>query len=230
MPIRSAPIAKRFACVAIALAAVLYVGGCGILAPEKDPARFAVLASVDEMPGSIAATSADPSKPESSVHFGLGPITMPDYLLRTEVVTRREGTRIVPSATERWSEPFDRAVERVLGIDLERKLGVGRIAHYPWYRTDRPDVQIQVAFARCEREEGGKIVVAARWTLRDLREGGQTIERESRIEREAASEDGSSTALALSQALADLATEVAQARAPQAQPAKDASPLSAEIH
>jgi uncharacterized lipoprotein YmbA len=192
---------------------------CSLLSPEKDPTRYAVLASVDEISGAAAGASAQaaseasaPSAPNvPNVRYGLGPIAVPDYLLRTEIVTRHDGTRIVPSATERWSEPFDRGVERVLAIDLERALGTRRIAHHPWYATDRPDLQIEVAFSRCEREDKGHVVVAAHWTLRQLPESGPAVERQSRIERNVAGADGASTALALSQALADLAAEIAQA-------------------
>jgi uncharacterized lipoprotein YmbA len=208
--IHARSIGSGLSCAALAAVLRFTASSCSIRSPGKDEARFAVLASVDEMPGATGAM-ADSQAPASSVRFGLGPITLPDYLLRTEIVTRRDGTRIVPSPTEHWSEPFDRAVERVLGIDLERALGAGRIAHYPWYRSDRPDVQIQIAFARCEREESGKVVLAARWTVRGLDDEAKAIERESRIERQAASAAGSSTALALSQALADLAAEIAQA-------------------
>jgi uncharacterized lipoprotein YmbA len=202
----------RNAC--LAALTLLGLSACSILSPEKDPTRYAVLASVDDFSGAAvgAAGQADASAPSASnVRYGLGPIAMPDYLLRTEIVTRHDGTRLVPSATERWSEPFDRGVERVLAIDLERALGAGRIVHHPWYATDRPDVQIEVAFSRCEREDKGRVVVAAQWTVRQFPESGPVLERQSRIERNVTGSDGASTALELSQALAELASEIAQA-------------------
>lgn len=211
---------------ATALLLMFAATACSFLSPEKDKTRYAVLASVDELPGGAPAEmDADTAR---TLRVGLGPIALPDYLLRSEVVTRHDGTRIVPSETERWSEPFDRGVERVLAVDLERALGAGRIVHHPWYQTNRPDVQIEVAFARCEREAlpkgASKVVVAARWTVRELADSGRTIERESRIEKPDSGADGASTALALSQALADLAAEIAEAqKASPSAPARSAA-------
>jgi uncharacterized lipoprotein YmbA len=205
--IRVNPSTRRSGALIVPIA---LLSACSFLSPGKDTSRYAVLASVDELSSGPAAAQ----ETASAARVGLGPVTLPDYVLRPEIVTRRDGTRLEPSATERWAEPFDRAVERVLGIDLERELGAGRIEHHPWYATNRPDVQIQIAFARCEREETGKVVVAARWTVRALAESGTVIERESRIERDAPGREGATTALALSQALAEMCAEIARAAAP----------------
>jgi uncharacterized lipoprotein YmbA len=193
---------------ALVVLGTLACPACSLLSPPKDPTRFAVLASVDEMPG--AARPGAPAPP-SAVRVGLGPVTLPEYVRRSAIVSRIDGTRLVPSGTERWAEPLDRAVVRVLAIDLERTLGVGRIVNHPWYDSDRPDVQIEIAFSRCEREEPGQIVVAARWSVRHLSGDQPPIERESRIERKTNGPDGASTALALSQALADLCREIKSA-------------------
>ena len=185
---------------------------CGLLAPRADENRFAVLASVDELPGNAPAVAAEASSPQ---RLGLGPVTLPEYVRRSEIVTRVDGTRLVLSDTERWAEPFDRAVVRVLAADLRRATGAGRVVLHPWYESDRPDLQVEIAFSRCERTETGQVVVAAHWCVRDLAGEAGPIERDSRIERPAAGPEGASTALALSQALAELTREIAAARATQ---------------
>jgi len=185
---------------------ILGCPSCSLLSPRDDATRYAVLASVDELPGAAAhEAEATPS----AVRVGLGPVTLPEYVRRTEIVSRIDGTRLVPSATERWAEPLDRAFVRVLAIDLQRALGAGRIVNHPWYESDRPDVQIEIAFSRCEGDESGQIVVAAHWRVRRLSGEQPPIERESRIERKTTGPGGASTALALSQALADLCREIA---------------------
>jgi len=188
---------------------MLALPGCGLLSAPTDSTRYAVLASLDELPGEAAPGVAAQN---SSVRVGLGPVTLPEYVRRPEIVSRVNGTRIVLSATERWAEPLDEALVRVLAIDLERSLGVGRIVDYPWYECDRPAQQIEIAFSRCERDETGNVVVVARWSLRDLEGGTAPIEKDSRIVRETTGSGGASTALALSQALAELSREIAGAR------------------
>lgn len=180
---------------------------CQLLPPPDDSTRYAVLASLDE----LSAEAVAPAPTNSSVRVGLGPVTLPEYVRRSEIVSRVAGTGIVLSETERWAEPLDRAVVRVLAIDLERTMGAVRVVHHPWYERDRPDVQIEIAFSRFERDDSGPVVVAARWSVRQLEGGAALIERESRIERETAGQDGASTAMALSQALAELCREIAGA-------------------
>ena len=192
----------------LAVLGILCFPACSFLSAQKDPTQYAVLASVDELPGAAAhGAQATPS----TVRVGLGPVTLPEYVRRSEIVSRIDGTRLVLSATERWAEPLDRAFVRVLAIDLQRTLGAGRIVNHPWYESDRPDVQIEIAFSRCESDESGQMVVAARWSVRQLGGTRPPIERESRIERKTTGLGGERTALALSQALADLCREIALA-------------------
>lgn len=187
----------------------LLLGGasCGLLSPKPDTTRFAVLASVDEL-GSVAPSSGEAGP---SLYLGLGPITIPDYLRRAALVTREDGTRLVPSPTERWAEPFDRSLERVLAIDLRREPGVGSLIVYPWYESERPAVQVEIAFSRCERDESSGVVVAARWEIRWLDGSRAPIARETRLERPVASADGAETAKAISEALAELCREIGNA-------------------
>ena len=55
-------------------------------------------------------------------------------------------------------------------------LGVGRVVPHPWYATERPDVQIEVAFSRFERDESGRVrgraleAALARWNAGRPRE------------------------------------------------------------
>ncbi len=186
--------------------AVLCCSACTFLAPEPDPTRFAVLASVDDLPD--APRAADTA---TGLTVGLGPIVVPEYLLRPEIQTRTAGTRLVPSLTERWGEPLDRGIERVLSIDLKRVVGAERIVIHPWYATESPDVQVRIALTRFEREDSGKVVVRATWSIRRLGSDAPPVERESHFERATASGDGASAALALSLALAELANEIAAA-------------------
>jgi paraquat-inducible protein B len=195
------------ATVAVVLAG-FGAAACSLFSPASTPIHYAVLVPVQELPG------ADPAPPPSSaVRVGLGPVALPEYLLRPSLVSREHGTRLVASETERWAEPLDRSVERVLALDLQHAMGVARLIPHPWYASERPDLQIEIAFSRFEREESGRVVVQAAWSLRPLaRDPAQgepaRIERMSKIEHEAGA-DGPGTALALSRALADLSREIA---------------------
>lgn len=187
------------------LLAVPLCAACALFSPRSAPLRYAVLVPLQELPGAALAPV-----PSGTLRAGLGPVTLPDYLRRPSIVSRQEHTRLVPSDTERWAEPLDRAVERVLAMDLQHVLGVARVNAHPWYETERPDVQIEIAFTRFEHDDSGKVIVAASWSLRRLDGSQPRIERESHLERSAGM-DGAAIALALSRALADLCGEIALA-------------------
>lgn len=197
----------RSTCIAgAALAAALSCSSCSLLSPSGDPTRFAVLATVDDLPDASPAGTA-----ASGLTLGVGPIGLPEYLRRMEIQTRTDGTRLLPSPTERWGEPLDRGVERVLSIDLARALGAERVVLHPWYATEKPDVQVRIAFSRFEREAPGQVILRARWSIRRLGSDAPAVEHETNLQRPVAQADGASTALALSHALAELSREIAAA-------------------
>jgi uncharacterized lipoprotein YmbA len=190
------------------VALVLASAGCSVLPAPPAPPGYLVLVAAEELP------EAPPAAPRAASHegaltLGLGPITLPAYLLRGELVAR-EGTRLLPSPTERWAEPLELGVERVLGADLRRALGVGPLVAHPWYATEQPDVQVELVFARLERDQSGNAVADAAWTIRRLDGDARTVEGRSVVEYPVAA-DGAATALALSRALADIADEIARA-------------------
>jgi len=173
---------------------------CGLLSPQADPTRYAVLASVDELSGPASpAAEAD-----SAQSIGLGPISFPDYLRNAAMVTREGGTRLVRSPTERWAEPFERSLERVLVLNLRREPAVSGVILYPWYATERPAVQVQIDFSRCERDANAGVVVAARWQVRWLDGSREPIDQETRVVRPSVSAEGDQVALAISEALAEI--------------------------
>ncbi len=179
---------------------------CGLLAPEPDQTRFAVLASVDELSG----FPVNPSTAAAALQIGLGPITVPDYLRRSAIVTREGGTRLVPSPTESWAEPFERSLERVLETNLRREPRVGSVILHPWYETERPQVQVEIAFSRCERDAALGVVVEAHWKVRRL-DGGEPQEHETHLELPCAGADGADVARAISEALAELCKQIGAA-------------------
>ena len=105
---------------------VLAVGAAACLGPRPDPSTFYVL--------SAAATPAETVRPLNA-KVGLGPVSLPDYLDRSELVTRLSDNQLAVSATERWAEPFEASLLRALGSNLDRLLRPEGRVDYPWYRS-----------------------------------------------------------------------------------------------
>ncbi|MFZ2062196.1 MAG: ABC-type transport auxiliary lipoprotein family protein, partial [Candidatus Binatus sp.] len=88
-----------------------------ILAPQKDISKFYLLTPTAD---TATATSGTVPAQSSSDNFtlGLGPIKLPPYLDRPEVVTRAAPNRLELSKEDRWGESLQNGFTRAMERDL----------------------------------------------------------------------------------------------------------------
>ena len=144
------------------LIAACFAAGCSPLAPRPDHSKLFVLTAVAEVPSPV--TAANSSRP---LAIGLGPIDFPDYLKRSQVVTRTSANELDLSPIDRWGEPLDENFRRVLSEDLAQMLGAQNIEDYPWSRKLDINYQIVVSVQRFETNADGQSQLIARWRIRD---------------------------------------------------------------
>jgi len=171
------------------------------LSPRRDDSKFFVLSPVGADPGSTGSRQ---------ILVGLGPIKMPAYLDRQEVVTRVAPNRLELSGGDRWAEPLDSDFTRVLAQNLSSDLGTPRITFYPWYNTTRVDFQVKVNVYRFESDKDGKVDLTAHWQVLSGT-GKLLIVRDSSYTETAKPGDTSDAAAAMSRALGRLSQEIASA-------------------
>jgi uncharacterized lipoprotein YmbA len=188
------------------LVAWLTLGGCSVLAPQRDPSRFFTLSPMTE--AGLDAKPPSGSGGTSRLTYGLGPVTLAAYLDRNEIATRVNPTEVVYSPTERWAEPPESEIARTLLRNLSALLGPDRIV--PWPTAVRVDRQIEVAVLRFERVGTGACELTARWSVKDLHTGRLVVLKESTFTHPAASPGAAETVSALSADVADLSREIAQ--------------------
>lgn len=96
----------------------------------------------------------------------LGPVTVPDYLDRTDMVRRATADRLEVSESERWAETLRAGLQRVLAADLANRLGPGF-----WVggaRSGQADVEVPVDVEAFERDPEGRMVLTASWDIRPV--------------------------------------------------------------
>ena len=194
------------------LCAILTVAITGCLSPRKDDSKFYVLSPVGSDPASSAT-----SRP---ILLGLGPIKLPAYLDRQEVVTRVAPNRVDLSSVDRWAEPLDSDFTRVLAQNLSADLGTQRITFYPWYNTTSVDFQVKIDVYRFETSADGKIDLTAHWQIVSGI-GKLLVVRDSTYTETSKPGDAGDAAAAMSRALGRLSQEIASVI--QAQPLPSAS-------
>lgn len=195
----------------VAVAAVaLAAGACSILEPREDPTRLFLLTSIGETaaPAAPAASKEEPAPADAAKGWiGLGPVTVPSYLERPEIVRRASEHELAPARSDRWAEPLDRAVLRVLAQDLAQVTG-RRVVAYPWKTALAPACIVAVDLTRFEAVEGKRVELAADVDVSGPA-GAPTARRHEKIAVALAADDGGAIAKAMSAALAELAGKIA---------------------
>jgi hypothetical protein len=195
----------RFAALA-AGAASLALASCA----DSQPTRFYTLAAMPDAPG-----EAMPALPPD-LSVGIGPVTLPPYLDRPQLVTRAGSNRAVLAEFDSWVEPLQGMFARVLAENLALLLGTDDVLMLPQRRALALDYQVEVDVTRFDVDTSGSAVLDARWWV--LGRDGERLLRSGRstISEPTQAGDYTAAAGALSRALGAMSLEIAQAIADQA--------------
>ena len=183
----------------------LSLAACGALSPRPDFSKFYTLTAI-ALPGTTTTKDSD-----IPVSLGVGPITLPGYLDRQEIVTRVSPNRIDLSENDRWAEPLETNFTRVLGQNLSVLLHTDRLVFFPWEFNRRPNYQVTVEVLRFEANAGGNVQLSARWTILDTGKKIPLQAGESNLTRQPASASTDAFVAALSEVLGELSREIANA-------------------
>jgi len=145
--------------------------------------------------------------PELAV--GVGPVDLPGYLDRQQIVTRPGGSRVRYDEFNRWVGMLDSEIPRALGNNLRVLLASDRIVAYPTIANFPLDYRVTVEIERFDAERGGEALLVARFIIQSG-EGGDALSVErSDLRREVESRSYSDLAAAHSELLADLSRAIA---------------------
>jgi len=209
---RSGMGARAVARSVVFLAVASAVGACSLLDPREDPTRLFVLTSIGETAAPAAPTADAAPADAAKGWIGLGPVTVPSYLERPEIVRRASEHELTPARSDRWAEPLDRAVLRVLAQDLAQVTG-RRVVAYPWKTTLAPACVVEVGVTRFEAVEEKRVELVVDVDVRRAPDAAP-VRRHERIEVALPASDGGAIAKAMSEAAAELARRIAAALAP----------------
>jgi uncharacterized lipoprotein YmbA len=180
--------------------ALLVLSGCLGSSP---PTQFYLLPSLTG-----GAVSPPASVGQRDLTLGVGPVTVPPYLDRPQIVTRTSRAKLALAAFDQWAGPLADTLARVLAEDLALVIPTERVVLYPWPRTMDPDYQLTVEVLQFDRGPGGEVVLVARWSLLD-RDGKERVMRTARLSQVAGGADYEATVTAMGRTLEGLAQDMA---------------------
>ncbi len=112
----------------------------------------------------------------SGIALGVGPITLPDYIDRGEVVFQSQENRFEIPYERRWAGTLRGTTTRVLGTNLARRLSTGNLHLYPWEPGTRLRYQVRVEIRQFHAVSGGDAILQCVWSVED-KGSGQTVLR-----------------------------------------------------
>lgn len=132
---------------------ILLFGGCALTAPT----RFYVLDSPSQ--------TGPQDQGRGCVVLGVGPVEIPAYLDRPQIVVRVSPNEIQPSDFEQWGEPLSQGIARVLAEAISGELCIKRVEFFPWKSYSGVDYQVTLRVKRFEASPAQKVELLAHWSL-----------------------------------------------------------------
>ncbi len=133
----------------VAALLLLLVTACSATAPS----HHYLLRAAESLPAS-----------NSRIGVGVGPISIPEYLQRDNLVLSGSGSRLDIRSHERWAEPLDQGIGRVLALNLAGLLQTQDVQSYPWHPRRQPAYAVKLRVLELDAGEREARMVAE-WLL-----------------------------------------------------------------
>ncbi|QLH40097.1 MAG: membrane integrity-associated transporter subunit PqiC [Defluviicoccus sp.] len=173
---------------------------------QRNPTTYYTLAAES----SPANTPAPASARRGPAIVALGPVQMPDYLDRPQIVVRETDYRLHLATTDVWAAPLSDMVPRVLIDDLSRRLPGTRVVGFPQVSGPNFEYRVSVDITRFDVDAEGTATLAARWQIYPAASTRAVVVEDSTAERRSSESGYPAAVAALSGTLADLSDRIAQ--------------------
>jgi uncharacterized protein len=179
------------------------LASCSVLTPRPDPSRFFVLTALPDVPS--------PTTGKHLSSLGVGPILLPRYLDRPEIVTRVGPNEVRPAVFDYWAGSLSHQFQTVLTQNLQTLVHADRVQTHPWYAGAAPELVVEVDVQRFEPSSDGRAELMARWRVRQGSALATLRAGESSLARTLSGANAEAAAVALSGLLDDFSRELAEA-------------------
>jgi hypothetical protein len=173
---------------------LLLLAGCGST-PRSN--YYMLSADASGQPG-----SAGPA-------IGVGPVLVPEYLKGREMVLNRSEHKLELADYDRWAEPLDAGVTRVVAVNLAVLLDTQNVQSFPWRRDAIPDYAVRIAVVQLA-VQGSEARLVAEYTVADPRQGEPVSQHIRNFTTSTNAADPERVAAAYSQLLLELSEDIAR--------------------
>ncbi|MBW2603705.1 MAG: membrane integrity-associated transporter subunit PqiC [Deltaproteobacteria bacterium] len=106
-------------------------------------------------------------KGEKCKTIGVGPLHLPAYLDRPQIVTRVNPNELKLAELDNWAEPLKDNVTRVLVENISQLLCTRAVVIFPWKKSSHIDYQIDIKIVWMDGKLGEKAILITQWVIID---------------------------------------------------------------
>jgi uncharacterized lipoprotein YmbA len=96
---------------------------------------------------------------------GIGEVEVPEYLKKSEVVTRLSAGRVEVHEVDRWAGSFSNNIQSVIHDNISRLLTKYIFISYPWEEPISDDYRIYITVNKFDGNNLGEVRLEGRWSL-----------------------------------------------------------------
>lgn len=148
--------ANRFNYFLLPACLVLFLPGC--IGGSTPPAQFYLLEPISDSVSSLPSAAARPA-------IALGPIKIPRYVDRPQIVTASGKNAYQLSELNRWAESLEDNIGRVLAQNLSQLASVDAVLLNGSYRARKAQLRVSVNILEFHVNPEGKAGLTAQWQI-----------------------------------------------------------------
>ena len=186
----------RFFLLSLGVIALSFLSGCAT-SPES---KFYTLSAVPVV---------EQSPKVAQVAIAIDPVTVPELIDRSQIVTKVDANRVSIDEFARWAEPLKSQIPRVLAADLEQFIPGAIVSSYP-QRVDDNAYRVSVDVQSFDTSMSGAVTLAVIWSVRPPNRG-ERVSGRSVVHESADGPGYDALVKAHSRALASVADDIAVA-------------------
>ncbi|MBW1725205.1 MAG: membrane integrity-associated transporter subunit PqiC [Deltaproteobacteria bacterium] len=180
------------------------LGGC--LPKPSAPTKLYILS-----PLAGPAVEMHNKTDEIFMTIGVGPVHLPEYLDRPEIVTRINPNELKLAEFDIWAEPLQVNFTRVLIENISRLLSTEPVAVFPWEASPQVDFQIGIELVRLDGDIAGKAFLTAQWSILNSSNKSILFSKKSQYTKSVDGTDYSALVAAQSRMIGALSHDIAEA-------------------
>lgn len=142
---------------------------------------------------------------------GIGPVNLPDYLDRPQIVVRKSPHELHLAELDKWAGTLKYAIPRVIAENLSTLLASDHIFVFPWKSNLSIRYQVVIDIIRFDAQLGAHADLEAQWTIFENTGRTPVVTRKSTLRRSATGGDYAALVQAESELLSELSGEIADA-------------------